>query len=74
MMVEKYAKILTESINKIADTQCKKIVQAAKLVGKSILADGLIYIFGCGHSHILSEEAFTGQAVLLVSGRFFTNH
>ena len=58
MMVEKYAKILTESINKIADTQCKKIVQAAKLVGKSILADGLIYIFGCGHSHILSEEAF----------------
>ena len=58
MMVEQYAKILTESINKIADTQCKKIVQAAKLVGKSILADGLIYIFGCGHSHILSEEAF----------------
>ena len=52
MMVEKYAKILTESINKIADTQCKKIVQAAKLVGKSILADGLIYIFVCGHSHI----------------------
>lgn len=32
---------------------------AAEKVADSIENDGIIQLFGCGHSHILTEEVFT---------------
>lgn len=58
MLTEEYANILTGSIDRICRDQKEKILAAAELVGTSILSDGLIYVFGCGHSHILAEETF----------------
>ncbi|MBR5123471.1 MAG: SIS domain-containing protein, partial [Anaerotignum sp.] len=46
------------AIDEICLTQKDKILQAAQMVRDVLAADGLIYVFGCGHSHILSEETF----------------
>lgn len=32
--------------------------KAAKKVAKAIESDGVIHLFGCGHSHILTEEVY----------------
>lgn len=58
MLLDQYADILISSIRKIQETQKKQILTAAKLVSQTIVADGLIYVFGCGHSHLLAEETF----------------
>lgn len=36
----------------------ESIQEAAKIVAKCIDKDGIIYFFGCGHSHIFGEEFF----------------
>lgn len=58
MLTKRYADILRDAIGKIADTQGEKIEKAAKMVCDTIKNDGLIYVFGCGHSHMLAEETF----------------
>jgi len=58
MLLDQYADILTSVIHQIRDTQREKILQAAGLVSRTLCADGLIYVFGCGHSHLLAEETF----------------
>ena len=39
-------------------TQAEGIEQAAKLVANSLAQDGMLYVFGCGHSHIIGEDLF----------------
>lgn len=58
MLIDDYAVILEDTIEKIRETQREKIVQAAEIVKNVIKNDGLIYVFGCGHSHMLAEETF----------------
>lgn len=58
MLLDQYAQILKSAIDEICLTQKDKILQAAQMVRDVLAADGLIYVFGCGHSHILSEETF----------------
>lgn len=58
MLLDQYADILTSAIYQIRDTQREKVLQAAGLVSRTLCADGLIYVFGCGHSHLLAEETF----------------
>lgn len=58
MLMERYGAVLIEAIEKISGTQREKILQAAELVRDTIVADGLIYVFGCGHSHMMAEETF----------------
>lgn len=58
MLMDEYAELLTSVINKIKNNEREKIKAAAEIVKDVISSDGLIYVFGCGHSHILSEETF----------------
>lgn len=58
MLLDQYADILVSSLCRIRDTQREKILQAAHMASKAICADGMIYVFGCGHSHLLAEETF----------------
>ncbi len=58
MLLDEYAGILRETIEKICRTERGKISEAAAIVSGVIQNDGLIYVFGCGHSHILAEETF----------------
>lgn len=58
MLLDQYATCIISAIESIRTNQREKILQAARIVRSVLAADGLIYVFGCGHSHILSEETF----------------
>lgn len=46
-------------ILKLALTEERSVVrQAGTLVSESFLRDGLLYVFGSGHSHMFAEESF----------------
>jgi uncharacterized phosphosugar-binding protein len=42
--------------DKVAQTQGEAISRAAEAVVRTLRADGMIYIFGTGHSHMMAEE------------------
>ncbi len=45
-------------LNKVNDTQTAQMNAAAKAVKNAIVKGGLVYIFGCGHSHLLGLDCF----------------
>lgn len=53
-----YLKIVTDNLSLLADEQqgCVQIV--AEKLTDVIANDGIIYLFGCGHSHIFGEDVF----------------
>ncbi len=53
-----YYSALTQTLEKIHNTQTDAIMEVAKNVAKTIENDGIIYIFGCGHSHLIAGDAF----------------
>lgn len=58
MLLDQYADKLISVIGDIRDTQREQILAAAKLAADTICHDGIIYVFGSGHSHLLAEEVF----------------
>ncbi len=58
MIFEKYYLEVTSVLEKIKDTQKDKIENAAEMVAKVIENDGIIYVFGCGHSHLIGLDCF----------------
>lgn len=58
MLFNQYAAHITQAIDTICREESEKMLQAARMVKRVLANDGLIYVFGCGHSHILSEETF----------------
>lgn len=58
MLIHQYAAQLHSAIDKICTTQQEQMEKSAQMAAKTIENDGLIYVFGCGHSHILAEETF----------------
>lgn len=57
-MIEQYYDQILGILSKIKDTQAAKIKAAACVVAETIKADGIIYIFGCGHSHLIGLDCF----------------
>ena len=58
MVLEKYLNETIDILNKIKGTQAEKIHTAAKAVASVIENKGLVYIFGCGHSHLIALDCF----------------
>ena len=58
MIIDAYLNGISKTLSKIADTQRDKILRAAKMVCEVIKNDGIIYIFGCGHSHLIGLDCF----------------
>ncbi len=54
--VNKYIAETKKSIELISKTQNKKLNQAADLFCRTYFNNGMIYIFGTGHSHMIAEE------------------
>jgi uncharacterized phosphosugar-binding protein len=52
-----YLADLTDRMGRLLDDNAQSIAAAADAVENTAKADGLVYIFGTGHSHILAEEA-----------------
>ncbi|TLQ08033.1 SIS domain-containing protein [Marinilactibacillus psychrotolerans] len=57
-MFEQYFNTAIDLLNKIKNEQKKTIEKAGKKIAESIEGGGIVYLFGCGHSHILTEEVF----------------
>lgn len=58
MLTDDYASVLEKTIENIRLGQRQNILASAEIISNVISADGLVYVFGCGHSHILAEETF----------------
>ena len=49
---------ITECLTQIEEKEAENLKLASSLVAKTIENDGIIYIFGCGHSHLPGLDAF----------------
>ncbi|GKS09426.1 hypothetical protein YDYSY3_04260 [Paenibacillus chitinolyticus] len=58
MMMNTYFDVIGELLNKVRTEQAGPIREAAEKVAACIQDGGIIHLFGCGHSHILTEEVF----------------
>ena len=58
MLYRQYWKEVNAVVEQVMTTQAEAIEKAAKLVADSIAQDGMLYVFGCGHSHMIGEDLF----------------
>ena len=56
--MSEYLKKIIDNLSKIESEECGAIAEATRAVADTIRNDGLIFIFGCGHSHIPGLDAF----------------
>lgn len=53
-----YMQAVRERLDTIASTQQTVVDKAASAIVEAVTADGKVYIFGTGHSHMMAEEGF----------------
>ena len=58
MLYKEYWQQVNAVVDSVMDTQAEAIEKAAKLVAESLSRDGMLYVFGCGHSHMIGEDLF----------------
>jgi len=58
ILIHQYIKEVTKLLLTIETKEKDVLKQAAEKVSKGIQHDGIIHLFGCGHSHILTEEVY----------------
>ena len=58
MYYQQYFETVSQTLNTIFTQETDKIQQAGELLAETLKKDGLLYVFGCGHSHMLAEELF----------------
>lgn len=57
-MISQYFDEIKKLLNTIEITEMEEMKQAALYMEETIKNDGIIHLFGCGHSHILTEEVY----------------
>ncbi|KGA97669.1 hypothetical protein AJ85_11380 [Alkalihalobacillus alcalophilus ATCC 27647 = CGMCC 1.3604] len=57
-MFQQYLKTIHHLLEKIEQEESNVISEVSKRIAHSLTNDGIIYVFGCGHSHMLGEEVF----------------
>lgn len=58
MLYQEYFKQVEKVLTEVMETQSGQIEQAAGIVADALAKDGILYLFGCGHSHIIGEDLF----------------
>ena len=58
MYYQKYYENVKDVLDQIFTQENEKIQQAGAMLAETLEKDGLLYVFGCGHSHMLAEELF----------------
>ena len=56
--MSEYLDKITDILYRIENEESEKIESASRLVAETIKRDGLIFVFGCGHSHLPGLDAF----------------
>ena len=65
MYYQMYRKNVSNTLDAIFETQEQKLHEAGMVLAQVLEGDGLLYVFGCGHSHMLAEELFYRADLLL---------
>jgi uncharacterized phosphosugar-binding protein len=60
-----YINELIKLLRRLVKDQRKQIAAAAEIVARSMMNDGVIHIFGTGHSSLIAQEAFMRAGGLL---------
>lgn len=58
MLYQEYLQRVHQVLSYVCETQSEKIERAAECVSDCFANDGILYVFGCGHSHIIGEDLF----------------
>lgn len=53
-----YLTTLNKLLAELAETQAEAIAAAAAIIADCVAADGIVHVFGSGHSHMMAEEVF----------------
>ncbi|KZE72351.1 SIS domain-containing protein [Paenibacillus elgii] len=57
-MIQTYFNHIRHMLNQVETTETAAMRQAAERTADCIIGGGVVHLFGCGHSHILTEEVF----------------
>lgn len=57
-MIANYFSAVKKLITQVEDEEIQQMQLAAEMISQTIQNDGIIYMFGCGHSHILTEDMY----------------
>ncbi|GIP39916.1 hypothetical protein J31TS4_31960 [Paenibacillus sp. J31TS4] len=57
-MLHTYMDRIHEMLKQVESTEAETMKQAAAKVADCLADGGIVHLFGCGHSHILTEEVF----------------
>lgn len=58
MFVEQYYETVSGILKEIFTKEYAQIQKAGAILADTLQNDGLLHVFGCGHSHIIAEELF----------------
>ncbi|MCI9573542.1 MAG: SIS domain-containing protein [Lachnospiraceae bacterium] len=58
MLYQKYLEEVWGVLSGVAESQRESIVEAARVIADRMERDGMLYVFGCGHSHLVGEDLF----------------
>ena len=56
--MSEYLEKIGEVLKRIEDEEADRLARAAELVADVICRDGLVHVFGCGHSHLAALDTF----------------
>jgi uncharacterized phosphosugar-binding protein len=56
--MSEYLEKIVDVLKRIETEEAEKLEMATRMVADTIKNDGLIFTFGCGHSHIIGLDAF----------------
>ncbi|MBA2278764.1 MAG: SIS domain-containing protein [Chloroflexia bacterium] len=51
----RYARAISTLIEEVMDSQAATIESAAAWMAESVATDGVVHLFGSGHSHMVAE-------------------
>jgi uncharacterized phosphosugar-binding protein len=58
MWVDRYLDVLASKLQEVKSREAAAIAKAAEALAETLARDGLIYVFGCGHSAMMSMDLF----------------
>lgn len=64
-MINKYINSISDLLKEVEKEEIETMKNAAQKVAEAIQNDGIIHLFGSGHSHMLAEEVFYRAGGLL---------
>jgi uncharacterized phosphosugar-binding protein len=57
-MLQTYFDHIRRMLDQVQEREAEQIGRAARKTAETIMKGGIVHLFGCGHSHILTEEVF----------------